>query len=237
MRTDKWIADTLWNLMQQGYVDIRSLFYAFTAYAEEAYRKMRVPLTYQGTKFCFAGFINRSRALAFEATASNMIFSERGNYKVKREFHTDINSFRPDVPDFESSVHIHGTVQAFLSNDAIAKSALRQTRRIHDQIKKVEREGATQDEGWVARHLVQIIRMASHHPVYGRYINRDCMTVNMAAYSNDVGCFYYSGDKDSFMHYFPIMVNQGMVFTGEFELRPEAPEEIQRSRTKGDDKQ
>jgi hypothetical protein len=227
IRTDRWIADTLWNLMQDGNKDIRSLFYAFAGQTEETYRKMRLPLTNQGTTFVFAGFFYRSRAIAFKGTVSNFIFDAHGNFKVNREFRTDVQSFRLDVPDHESTVSISGSIRALLSKDAMAKSVFRQTRRMHDQMKMTEREGVKQGKHWVADQLVQIIRMASHHPEHGKYINRDCMAVHMMPYADKIDCIFYPGDNDSSIGYVPILVNQNGVFEDrQFELPSDDSEVI-----------
>jgi hypothetical protein len=225
MRTDQWIAHTLCELMQQGYCDIYSLFYAFANQVEETYRRLPVPLTYQGTKFVLAGYFFRTRASVFSANVSNMIPSERGNYKVQREFRTSVQSFRPNVPDHESDMFIDGSIQALTSKDALAKSVLRQTRRIHEAIKRTEREATARSEEWIAQQLVQIIRMASHHPVHGKYVNRDCMTVNMTPNGPSFGAYYYSGDRDEFRKYLPYMVTENMIVKGWAAIRPVDPDE------------
>jgi hypothetical protein len=126
------------------------------------------------------------------------------------------------MPPNEIEVSIDGMVPALASRDAIAKAINRRTRILHRRLERVERGATTKrSQGDVARELVTVIRMASRHPDYGKYIGRDCMAVGCEPYN--MGFFADTYKENSVQHNTPIMVTRDMVAKSSWSITPVAP--------------
>jgi hypothetical protein len=228
-RTDLWIADSLWSIMQRpGFGQVKELYRAFAAHAEEAFARTRqVPLTDRATAFVFAGFFygmgpNGAVPAAFVGTLSNMETTPGGGIKVVKRFDTQqVWSLNPAMPVNEVELQIDGTVAALASRDAIAKAINRRTRVIHRRLERVERGGPLRTREEVARELVHVVRLATRHPEYGKYIGRDCMAVACRPY--DLGFFADTYKEKSIEHNMPIAVTRDMMVNASWSITQEAP--------------
>ena len=223
-RTDKWIAHSLWSIMQRpGSWGVRDLYRAFAVHAEEAFELTRnVPLTNRGTAFVFAGFFYRAAPIAFVGTLSNMKATPRGGIKVVWQFDPrQVWSLNPAMSVSEVEMQIDGTEAALFSRDAIAKAINRRTRVIHRRLERVERGAPPRSREEVARELVHIVRMATHHPDYGKRIGRDCMAVGCRPY--DLGFFADTYKEKSIEHNTPIMVTRDIVAESSWSITQEPP--------------
>lgn len=223
-RTDKWIAHSLWSIMQRpGSWGVRDLYRTFAVHAEEALELTRnVPLTNRGTAFVFAGFFYRSTPIAFVGTLSNMKAPPRGGIKVIRQFDTQrVWSLNPAMPVNEVEIQVDGTEAALFSRDAIAKAINRRTRVIHRRLERMESGAPLRSREEVAGELVHIVRMATHHPDYGKYIGRDCMAVSCRPHN--LGFFADTYKEKSIEHNTPIMVTRDIVAESSWSITQEPP--------------
>lgn len=221
-RTDRWIASSLHDLMQQPRLGTAiHLYRAFGAYAEETLDLTPVPLTRRGIAFVFAGFFVRSRATAFVGLLSNMRVTEAGRIRVMREFDTQqVWSPSPTMPYNELELIVDGMVPAISSNDAIAKAINRRTRTIERRLERSQRGSGNRDDNAIATELVNVVRMASRHPKYGKYIGRDCMSV--VTNSETSAMTTHTHTENLVEHDWPWMVWRGdMVVGGSYSITTE----------------
>lgn len=213
IRTDEWIANSLFELMQQPELGtLKELYRAFGACAEETFDFTPVQCTRKATTFVFAGFFVRTYPTAFVGILSNMQTTEAGNIRVGREFGTQqVWSPNPTMPYNELELFVDGMVPTLASKDAIAKAINRRTRVIERRLERVQRGSGNRDDGAIAEELVKVVRMASRHPQYGKYIGRDCMGVQLNSNTMDMVTDTYK--ENSIEHNFPWMVNRNGVAT------------------------
>jgi hypothetical protein len=226
VRTDKWAADTLQSIMlRPGWWGIRELYRAFAKEAERTFQFTPEPLTRKGATFVFAGFYLRDNAIGFVGIMSNMVQTPTGKIKVVREFDTQtVWSPAPWMTYNELELEVHGMVPALYSNDAIAKSINRRTKVIERRLERVQRGAGTRNDGAIVQELVKVVRMASRHPQYGRYIGRDCMGIQMRSDAPDMVTDTYK--ENNVEHNFPWMVSREMVATVSWSITPErSPDE------------
>ena len=211
IRTDEWIANSLHDLMQQpGLGTVKELYRAFGSHAKETFDFTPVQRTRKGTTFVFAGFYVRRRPIAFVGALSNMRTTAAGSIKVGQEFDTQsVQSPSPSMPYNELELYVNGMVPALASKDAIAKAIHRRTRVINRKLERAQRGAGQRDDGAIVEELVSVVRMASRHPQYGKYIGRDCMGVQMRSDTTDMVTDTYK--ENSVEHNFPWMVNKSMV--------------------------
>jgi hypothetical protein len=228
--TDKWIADTIGSIMQSGINEVREIYRAFAVEAAETVASTPVPRTKTGTTFVFAGFFYRSRVNTFLGSLSNMSLGTDGKViKVSKHFDvTHVYSLRPTMPLNEKEINVDGMVPALISKDAIAKAINRRTRVIHRRLERVRRSENPLDELAEAKELISIVRMASRHPEYGRYIGRDCMAVVLNYSSWAITADTYKEDS-SVMHDWPIMVfpEGAATVSGKWYFKQVSPEEAE----------
>jgi hypothetical protein len=216
--TDKWIANSLHDLMQQsGLGTAIELYRAFGAYAEETLCFTPAPLTRKATTFVFAGFFVRNWATAFVGILSNMRTTEAGNIKVVRDFDTQqVWSPSPAMPYNELELFVDGMVPAMASRDATAKAIHRRAGVVKRKLEREQRDSGNRDDDAIAKELVKVVRMTNRHPEHGKYIGRDCMTVVINSETPTMTTHTYM--EDSVEHDWPWMVSRDMVIGGWYSL-------------------
>ena len=218
-RTDEWAANTLWGIMQRpGWWGIIDLYRAFAEEAEKTFDFTPVQLTRKRTTFVFTGFFVRTGdTTGFVGIMSNMRTTPAGGIKVVREFDTQtVWSPAPWMPYNELELFIDGMVPALYSKDAVAKAINRRTQVIKRRLERVQRGSGNRNDGAVAKELVKILRMASRHPQYGKYVGRDCMGVQINSETTDMVTDTYK--EDSIEHNFPWVVSRDMVGTASWSM-------------------
>jgi hypothetical protein len=228
VKTDHWIADSMWSIMQRpGRWGSRELYNAFQAHATETFEGTRnVPLTRKATTFVFAGFYfwatpeENVVGSPIAGSLSNMTVTPGGGLKVERDFAT-LRTWAPNrtMRTNEITIWTDGMVPALASRDAIAKAFNRRTRVLHRRLQRIEQGVPQRTREEVAKALVSIIRMASRHPQYGKFIGRDC-TVAALQWGED-GFLADSYKENSIEHNFPWMVTRAMVTTASFSITRE----------------
>lgn len=216
MRTDKWIANSLHDLMlQPGLGTAIQLYRAFGAYAERTLAFTPVPLTRRGITFVFAGFFVRNWATAFVGILSNMRTTSAGSIETVCDFDTQqVWSPSSLMPYNELEVYVNGMVPALASGDAMAKAIQRRAGVVKRRLERSQRGSGNRDDGAIADELVSVVRMASRHPEYGKYIGRDVMTVVMNSETRNMTVFTHM--ENSVKHDVPWMVTRDMVVGGWF---------------------
>ncbi len=227
-RTDQWIARSLWSIMQRpGRWGSKELYEAFQAHATETFEGTgHVPLTRKATAFVFAGFFywrtpeGDEVGTPIAGSLSNMMVTSGGGIKVDREFATLRTwAARSTMRTNDIEIWADGQVAAIASRDALAKAFNRRTRILHRRLQRVEHGAPQRSGGEVARELVSVIRMASRHPQYGKYIGRDC-TVTALQWGED-GFLADTHKENSIEHNFPYIVSRDMVMAASWSLTPE----------------
>ena len=219
--TDRWIANSLFDLMQQpGLSTIRNLYRAFAVHAEETFAGMRhVTQDRKKTAFIFAGFLGQQRRTSFVGSLSNMRFSPKGYIKVERSFDPmQVWSLKPTMLPNEIEIQIDGRIDALFSKDVAVQAINRRTQVIHRRLERMKRSGSRSPEE-IAEDLVHVVRLASNHPDYGKYIGRDCMVVGCQAGNQDYFADTYK--ENSIEHDTPWIVNQGMVYQASWSITEE----------------
>lgn len=218
-RTDKWAANTLWAIMQRpGWWRVIDLYRAFAKEAERTFRFTPEPLTRKGATFVFAGFFGKNPT-GFVGIMSNMVLTRAGRIKVVREFDTQtVWSPAPRMPYNELELFVDGMVPALYSKDAIAKSINRRTQVIRRRLERVQRGSGNRNDGAIVHELVKVVRMASRHPQYGKYIGRDCMGIQMNSETPSMVTDTYK--ENDVEHNFPWIVSRDMVATFSWSLTP-----------------
>lgn len=213
-RTDKWIANSLHDLMQQPRLGTAiDLYRAFGAHAEKTLALTPVSLTRRGITFVFAGFFVKNRATAFVGVLSNMRTTETGRIQVVREFDTQqVWSPSPTMPYNELELFVDGMKPALASKDPIAKAIHRRAGVVKRKLERSQRGSGNRDDSAIAEELVAVVRMASRHPRYGKYIGRDCMTV--LTNSETPAMTTHTHMENSVEHDWPWMVTRDMVVGG-----------------------
>ena len=224
-RTDKWIANSLHNLMQnQGLRTAIELYRAFGAYAAHTVARTPRPLWKLGVTFVFAGFFVRTKATAFVGILSNMRMNTAGHHQVVRQFDTgQVWSPAPRMPYNELELFVEGMVPALAAKDPIAKAILRRTRTIERKLEKGQRGSGNRDDDAIVKELVRVVRMASRHPQYGKYIGRDCMTVITNSETSAMTTHTYM--ENSVEHDWPWLVSRDMVVGGWYSITGEDGED------------
>jgi hypothetical protein len=222
-RTDMWIASSLHDLMQQGYGTARELYRAFGAHAANTVALTPAPLWRLGITFVFARFFVRAKpdgelgTTGFVGVLSNTRMDTAGHNQVVRHFDTQqIWSPAPWIPYNELELNVHGMIPALASKDAIAKSIKRRMGVIERRLERTQRGSGNRNDSAIAHELVRIVRMASRHPQYGKYIGRDCMTVIMN--SETPSTTVHTHMENSVEHDWPWMVSRDMVMGGWFSI-------------------
>ena len=220
-RTDRWIANSLHDLMQEpGLGTAVQLYRAFGAYAEETLAFTPVPLTRRGITFVFSGFFVRNWATAFVGILSNMKMVGGERIKIARDFDTQqVWSPSPTMPYNELELFVDGMVPALASNDPTAKAIKRRAGIIKRRLESSQRGSGNRDDGAIADDLVKVIRMANRHPRYGKYIGRDCMTVQINSEMRDMTTHTHM--ENSVEHDWPWMVSRDMVVGGWYSITKE----------------
>jgi hypothetical protein len=232
VRTDEWIANSLHDLMQEGYGTAVELYRAFGAHAAKTVARTPRPLRKLGVTFVFAGFFVRTHATAFVGTLSNMVSTPEGKIEVARTFDTqNIVSPVPSMPYNELELHVSGRVSALVSTDAIAKAIYRHTRMIARRLVRVQRGSGTRDDGAIVGELVKVVRMASRHPQHGKYIGRDCMGVQIRSDTPSMVTDTYK--ENSVEHDFPWIVSREMVATASWSVTFSHPPDARQGRVGG----
>lgn len=222
MRTDRWIAHSLHDLMQQPELRTAILLYrAFGAYAEETltFTPVRRP-EHRAISFVFSGFFVKNWATAFVGILSNMRSIGVDGIKVVRDFDTQqVWSPSPSMRYNELELFIEGMHPALTSNDPIAKAIKRRATKIEYRLKSSQRGSGNRDDGAIANDLVKVVRMANRHTQYGKYIGRDCMTVQIN--SETRGMTTHTHTENSVKHDWPHMVSRDMVVGGWYSITKE----------------
>lgn len=226
-RTDRWIAHSLTNLMRQpGLGTIRELYQAFGAHAEQTVALTPRPLWRLGITFVFAGFFVRPNAdgqpttTGFVGELSNTRMDTAGRNTVTRHFDVQqVSSPAPWMPYNELELDVHGMILALTSNDPIAKAVKRRMGVIERRLERTQRGPGNRNDGEIADEMTRVIRMASRHPRYGKYIGRDCMTVRMNSETPDMTVHTHM--ENSVEHDWPWMVTPDMVMRGWFSITRE----------------
>ena len=226
-KTDHWIADSMCSIMQRpGRWGIQEVYEAFAAHATETFENTRnVPLTRKATAFVLAGFnfwapsAQNVVCTPVAASLSNMSITTTGNIKVERDFATvrywaAQRSMWPNGTE----IWVDGQVSALASRDALAKAFHRRTRVLHRRLQRAEQR-SPRDKAEVAEDLVSVVRMASRHPQYGKYIGRDC-TVVARRFGDDAWLADTYKEK-SIVHNVPWLVSRDMAMRGSFSITSE----------------
>lgn len=220
VRTDEWVANSLHDLMQQsGLSTVRNLYRAFGKHAEATFDFTPVQHSRKATAFVFAGFVVGTGTTAFVGVLSNMQTTAASNIKVVRKFDTQqVWSPSPLMPYNELELFVNGMVPTLFSKDHIAKAIHRRTRVINRKLERVQRGPGTRDDSAIVNELVSVVRMASRHPQYGKYIGRDCMGV--AINSDTTNMITDTHKENSVERNFPWIVNKNMVATASWSMTP-----------------
>ena len=206
--------------MQEWFGTAIELYRAFGAHAAKTVARTPMPLRKPGVTFVFAGFFVRTHATGFVGILSNTHPDAAGNSKVVREFDTqNIWSPAPWMPYNELELYVSGMVSALSSTDAIAKSINRRTRVIARRLERVQRGSGNRDDDAIVSELIKVVRMASRHPQYGRYIGRDCMGIQIGSHTSTMVMGTYK--ENNIEHNLPWIVNRNMAFEASWSLTPE----------------
>lgn len=218
IRTDKWIANSIFDLMQQpGLGTAVQLYRAFGAYAAQTLAFTPVPLTLKGSTFVFSGFFIRNWTTAFVGILTNTRINETDGIRVVREFDTQqVWSPSPTMPYNELELFVDGMFPAILSRDATAKSIYRRMRSVKRRLEENQRGSGNRDDSAIVKELVSWVRMASRHPQHGKYIGRDCMGVQINSENTTMVTDTYK--ENSIEHNFPWIVNRNMVLTSSWSI-------------------
>jgi hypothetical protein len=74
----------------------------------------------------------------------------------------------------------------------------------------------TRDDGSIVKELVSVVRMASRHPRYGKYIGRDCMGVQIRSDTPSMVTDTYK--ENSIEHNILWIVSRDMVATATWSM-------------------
>ena len=125
----------------------------------------------------------------------------------------------------ELELFVDSMVPALTSNDAIAKAINRRMRVIERRLESSLSGSGNRNDGAIAEELVPVVRTASRHPQYGKYIGRDCMTVitnSESTNSESSAMTAHTYIENSVEHDWPWMVYSGnMVVGGSYSITKE----------------
>lgn len=195
-RTDEWLADCLASIVDDQ-TDTLSVLEALQKQATSAIERLRIPQEQRELTFVLAG---PRLHLAIFAHVSNVL-----DWTGKR---------LPDVQE-SFSLRVHwpiirarcrkATVQIDGCKDAVDET-------LRKRINELKRKLYFQDSHAVAQALVTIVRAAGHHPQFGKYIGRDCMSAIVPR----AGGFQtmYHPDGGSPVSYVPHLIMPSGTFKG-----------------------
>jgi len=169
-RTDRWLQEHLGVITRSGEPSLETICESLGQRATNAISRLRGKQRNKGLKVILAGFDRTNRP--FRATVSNIRFSSYDVFDVRDRFVWNVQRYQPwnPMPDID----VAGAVGTFEAKDEYAKKLKKIRGTVARQFRKHDKR--LNDEQ-AARRLVTLVRAASRHPTYARFIGRDCLSV------------------------------------------------------------
>ena len=233
-RTDYWIMDQISSTFSLGHQDIGMVAHQLAqdltdAISKLRYKGLRVKLEDKGLKLVLAGYGGPTNGMhndPFLAHVTDMQPNARGAFDIQDKFTSEIwvgaDAFADGHQD-DVGIFISGTRIAFTAGDAFASELNRRSMQARRQIKRVDL-GQLPSGETIADRLAWLIREASRHPLYGKYIGRDCLSAVVHP-GNGPFLGHYHPEKATASEYGPHLVSP-MVATCdvEIDLEPHIPD-------------
>lgn len=233
-RTDYWIVDQIHSIFSLGHQDIAKVGQLLTkkltdVFSSLSYAGRPVRLEDKGLDLVLAGFGGPAGGIhddPFLAHIANMTPNARGTFDVDSRFTSAIWIGRDALQDGsgdEFGLFISGTRVAFTVGDKYSNELDRCSKQVRRQLRRIDL-GREPNSRTTADRLAWLVRQASRHPRYGKYIGRDCLSTVVHPGSGPF-LTHYHPEKATTVEYSPHLVTP-MLSTWDvrFDLDPHIPD-------------
>ncbi len=236
-RTDYWLVDQVNSIFDSGRYGVKAIMWELAVAAENAMPRLRyggLPVRRQDRwlQLELVGY-HHSEEGPFSRPFSITIANTRSRgvgvpYGVESEFIIKPSMLKPGLPDNETYGIMIGATAAILAEDEHAKENLKSLNQVLRQLRRVDL-GQQPSGRTTAERLVWVMREASKHPKYGKYIGRNFLSVVIHPDSPAMATYYHPSEAVA-LERGPHLVTPELTMTDlEFDVDLEAPEDSSRS--------
>ena len=229
-RTDYWIVDQVSGIFGSGHQDIGTVGRVLTDKLTNAVSRLRykgrlVRLRDRGLKLVLAGF-GGPHNQPFLAHITNIEPNAQDTFGVVSNFTSEIwtgaRAFEDGSRD-NFGLFISGTRAAFTAGDSFANELNKDVIRTTRQIRRIDL-GSKPSSKTTAERLTWLVKRASRHPRYGKYIGRDCLSVVIHPNSPAMPTHYHPGKASTVEHGPHLVTPMLSMWDVEFDLDPQIPD-------------
>ena len=233
-RTDYWIVDQIQSIFSLGYQDIGKVGQLLgekltDVFSELKYEGLPIGLQDKGLKLVLAGFggpVDGMHTDPFLAHITNMMPNALDTFDVGSRFTSEIWIGRDALQDGSRDkfgLFISGTRAPFTVGDNYSSGLNRCAKQVRRQLRRIDL-GREPSSRTTADRLAWLIRQASRHPRYRKFIGRDCLSTVIHPGSGPF-LTHYHPEKAATIEYGPHLVTPMLsTWDVEFNLDPHIPD-------------
>lgn len=222
-RTDYWIANQVFDIFRNEGCEVKRVIWRLATRIEDTlpttrYEGRILRRSSRALTLAFAGYHHSEKgpySVPFSAKISNVSRKLPGQAPTVSDVVTiETGMLRPDIVKGDFTGNIVGETAVFFVSDEAAKANLARLKRAMRWIKKIDVQSSSSGEV-TAKRLAEVVQAASHHPRYGKYIGRTCISTVVSPYTDQMWSFQHAEE------YSPIVQGPHLVTPDAFLLSPQ----------------